>query len=230
MTDAVDRAVSEAESKATESQDQQAQVPARASTTSKAPAKPGKPLSMRQIANRGLMPDHWLKVSEFGLTVGNNRKPLLDELTVEIDMKKVAPCLVVKFGAQPPTYLKSYDGVTCVQGGTWQDALERAQSVDPRASDYRSADIPMKLLEDVGEGKAKIASNGETLGYSVSTTGFAKWEDFWNKLAEQGLEESVVKVKLSWEERKNSAGNVWGVVTYAYVDTIEYREPEEEAA
>ena len=107
------------------------------------PAMPGKPLGMSDLMSGGISVDHWLKVKDDGLIIGDNRTDKLDNIVVEIDMSAVQVAYAVKYD-QGKVYKKSYDGVTTVGGGSWADTVamaarrpwsSQALSSAPRASD-----------------------------------------------------------------------------------------------
>jgi hypothetical protein len=189
-----------------------------AASTAVAPVAPGKPVTMDDMLAGGISVDSWLGVKEFGLVVGPNKELFTDVMKVAIDMTAVAPHFAIKFG-NPPTYLKTYDRVICAQGGSWAQAIQRAQQVDPRAREYRSADLPMLLLHDVTLPKAKepVLTAGTKLGYSLSTTNWAAWEAVYREALKAGLAGSVVEVELGSERRTNKNGNAWGIVTFKFM-------------
>ena len=188
-------------------------------TTSHAVAPAGRPLAMEDMTG-GLVVDKWLGVKEFGLLIGPEKALCAEPILVEIDMTAVQPNYSVKFG-NPAQYFRTYDRVTEVRGGSWHDALRRAQAVDPRASEYRSVDLPMRLLQDVVVNKKVVAEAGETLGYSTSTTGWAPWRAFYSECVRQGLHRSRVRVQIAHLKRTNNKANVWGVVTYTLLGPAE---------
>lgn len=183
------------------------QAPA-ANSNLPAAVAPGRPLTMDDMQG-GLTVDHWLGVKEFGFVLGAAKTLHAAPILVELNMAMIQPNFTVKFG-NPAIYLRTYDHVTEVRGGSWQDAIRRAQSVDSRASEYRSVDIPMKLLHDI----PGVAEKGQTLGYSTPTTGWAPWQAFYADCLKHGLQHSIVECELGWMKRTNKNGNVWGIVTY----------------
>jgi len=72
----------------------------------------------------------------------------------------------IKVG-NPVTYLKTYDRITCATGGSWARAQARAQSIDPRAREYRSADLPFLVLSDIQLPDGTVLfTSGKRLGHS----------------------------------------------------------------
>ena len=176
----------------------------------------GTPVSMDDLLVGSISVDEWLKVSTFGLMIGTN-KTLFQDMLVEIDMTEVQPCYCIKFG-NPAVYLKTYDRVSCASGGTWDAALKRAQQADPTAREYRSADIPMVLRQELKDQKGAIVGNvGLRLGHSLSTTNWREWESVYREIQKAGLQRSKVLVKLGYNVRRNSKGNEWGVITFTLI-------------
>ena len=128
----------------------------------------------------------------------------------------------VKYG-NPAIYDKTYDRVLSSKGGSWMDAMEKATRIDPNAREYRSADIPMVLTDDVtvADGKGKdlkvLAGAGQTLGYSLSTTNWAAWAKFFREVSLAGLDRSIVKAEIGFEKKTNSKGNVWGIMNFTLI-------------
>lgn len=185
-------------------------------STAVAPVRPGKPLTMEDMAAGGITVDSWLGVKEHGFLVGPNKDLFTDEIEVTIDFTAVAPHRAIKFG-NPAVYLKSYDGITCAQGGSWEQAIARAQRVQPDAREYPSADLPMVLQHDLKKGAKVLAEKGQVVGYSLATTNWNVWRAFWTDCTNKGLGGQVVRVKLGYEKRTNRAGNVWGIMTFTLV-------------
>jgi hypothetical protein len=182
--------------------------------TAVAPVRPGKPLTMEDMSVGSIAVDSWIGVKEHGFLLGSDKTLHSDEISVEIDLKAVAPNKCVKYG-NPPIYLKSYDGITCVSGGSWEDALAKANRASPGAREYSSADVPMKLLHTItGKGGKVLEEEGSILGYSIATTGWTNWQRFWNDCMNAGLAGQTVKARLGFEKRTNKNGNIWGVITF----------------
>jgi hypothetical protein len=184
-------------------------------STAMAPLRPGKPLGYDDLAAGNISVDMWIGVSEYGITFGQEKTLCPDEIEVEIDLNAVAYSRTIKFG-NPATYLKSYDAVTCFSGGSWEDAIARAQRADPKARDYPSADLPMLLTHDVTVKDKVVAEEGTKLGNSLSTTNWANWKNFMDGLKAQGIG-GIVRVKLGAQKRTNKNGNIWGVLTFTHV-------------
>src|SRR5688572_332143 len=135
MSNAIQDAIAKAQSAAA------AFVPA-TTTEQKAVAtyQPAQALTFDQNNTGNMVVDDWLKVSYFGLQIGTNRQ-LFDTLELSLALGDISYNRTIKYGKSPVTYLKSYDGVTCVSGGTWAEAIARARGIEPNARDYASADV-----------------------------------------------------------------------------------------
>lgn len=158
--------------------------------------------------------DGYLKVKEFGLLV--DAKPnLLESVKVSIDLTEVMAFTGVRFG-NPPIYMKTYDAVTCASGGTWAEALSKANRVDATARPYMGADIPMTLLEDAKDAKgAIVAPAGMRLGHSTSITNRAALAAFLKDVEKAGLKGQTVEATIGFKKGINQKGQTWGLLTFA---------------
>lgn len=213
ITDAVARAQAAASAHVAAQAANLPVVPSAQTGTAVAPVRPGRPLTMDDMAAGSIQVDQWIGVKEHGFIIGADKQLHTEELIVDIDLAAVAPHKAIKFG-NPATYLKSYDGITCAQGGTWEQAIARAQRVDQNAREYSSCDLPMVLTHQVKKGSKVLAEQGDKLGYSLSTTNWNTWRTFWTDCTAKGLAGQTVRVKLGYERRTNKAGNVWGIMTF----------------
>ena len=182
---------------------------------------PAAPLSLDSMMAGGLMVDAWLKVNAFGMFVGASKHPF-QSIELELDMAQIAYNYAIKYG-NPATYSKSYDHVTCAQGGSWADAVMRAQRVDPKAQEYRSADLPFKVLEDLKDAKGEVLIEaGKMLGHGLATTGWRSFSEFVRRLKTDGVNpnSALIKVKLGYEPMKNAKGE-WGVPKFLDYSVLE---------
>ncbi len=192
---------------------QAAAVPAVANTNVPAPAPtPGRPLTMDDMVG-GMAVDQWLGVKEHGFLLGKDKVLYDQPITVELDMTTAQPNFSIKFG-NPAVYLRTYDRVTETRGGSWADAVKRAQAVDPKAYEYRSVDLPFLVTQPIKKGNTVLIEAGQTLGYSTPTTGWSAWQAFYADCARAGLTQARVLVELNFQKRTNKNGNMWGIVTY----------------
>ena len=153
--------------------------------------------------------DEWLKVSEHGLQIGN-KKPILDDIRVRIDMSEISYQNSIKYG-NPATYRKTYDNVMSADGSTWAQALAEARAADPRARPYKSADIQMELMDDV-KLKDETVEAGTVLGHTFSTTGFKALAKLVKQMKKDGADPAndTIEVTIGYLE-KNGNGNTWGI-------------------
>lgn len=218
-TSAVDAAIAQAENLAAQTQ-AQALVPTNGATAVPAMPARGQRLGLQDFQAGSMAVDHYLKVKEFGLLIDKDGT-LFDEIEVIIDPNEIAVTEAIKFG-DPAQYYKTFDRVMCAQGGTWADAVMRAQRADSRARPYPSADIPMTSVATLKTKKGEIVvEEGARIGYSLSTTNGAAFQSFLKALGEAGLMQTPVRVKLTAEKRTNSKGHIWGVVNFTLLGAVE---------
>lgn len=173
------------------------------------------PLGLDDMLAGGINVDAWIKVTEHGMTIGTDRT-LFDTIPVTLDMAQIAYAYSVRFG-NPAQYEKTYDRYTSTKGQPWPAVLQKAQSVDEKASEFRSADLPFKLRETLKnkKGDATVIEAGSTLGHSLSVTGWKSFQEFVTQLQKLGIDprSSVVDLDLSFEVRTNAKGT-WGVLKF----------------
>ncbi|MGO7308802.1 hypothetical protein ACCS91_33645 [Rhizobium ruizarguesonis] len=203
-----------------------ANVPASmGSTAVGAPVAAGAPLGLDDMMAGGVSVDHWLKLTADGIKIGDKTKPL-DTIEVYLDMSEIAYNFSVKYNVNgTAVYHKTYDRVTDAQGGPWIATMQKAQSIDPKAYEYRSAEIPFVLAADV-ESKTKgelAAAAGDRLGLTLSTTGWKKFQDFVRDLARKGIDAKSASVKftLGYETKQKAGVNDWGVPTFLKVEEVD---------
>lgn len=160
-----------------------------------------KPMSLDDaMSTAGLAVDHYLKVNEFGLTIGN-LKGMLEQVIVGIQMDKMNDRAFTTIRATAggnSTYFKTRDGVSCVSGGSWADAVRKAGQIDPQAQPYSSVDLEMVLLEDAVDVKgAVVAPAGKTLGKGLTYTDMKSFGALYSALKTQGKLSQEVKVKVT---------------------------------
>ena len=225
---AINDAIAKAQAAANAAAGQQSNAVATVSQGSTAVATapvPGKALSMETLATGSINVDQWVKVKEFGLLIGDN-KALIDTMKVSISMidgRGFVPKLSIKAG-NPAQYWSTTDGTTCPGVGTWDQAQQKALSLDPKARSYRAVDLPMTLLEPAISKGVEIAKVGTILGHTTSTTNWKNWEQFYKDVADAGLMGQTVQVELGFEPKTNKAGNNWGVVSFKLLGAVEESE------
>lgn len=192
-----------------------------------APVAKGPALTMETVMTGQLVVDAWLKPKDTGLFVGEN-KEVVQKIVATIDMTDGRGFIVKKGikAGNPAQYWYTTDGVTCVQGGSWEAAVAKAKGIDSKAYEYRCVDLPFEAIEpvmgrDIKTGVEKeLYPAGTKLGYTTSTTNWKNWEGFFQDVAKAELMNEVVVLNLGCEERTNKAGNNWGVVTFELVDAL----------
>jgi hypothetical protein len=191
-------------------------------------ALPGKKLSMDELMTGAMNVDIWAKVKEFGLLVGGEE--LITEFQGYIDMSEgigFAPKMSIKAG-NPAQYWSTYDGVQSDKGIPWNEAVAKAAAIDNKQKPYRSVDIPIVLTQDLKSPKGVLlAKEGTRVGYATSTTNWREWQDFYQKVVQEGLLGARVLVKVTSKRMTNKAGNAWGVMCFESLG--EYVEVDAEA-
>jgi len=179
-----------------------------------APAQRGAPIGLDDLMTGSMSVDSYLKLKEFGILVGTDDK-FHEKLEVELDLSAIQYKYSVRWG-NPVQYASTYDRVTDARGGSWLQTLTKAQNVDPNANEFRSADLPFTLLEDViGKNGEVQLEAGKTVGHSLAITGWAGFAAFIKVLQNNGYDvySDTVRLTLGFEKKKNTKGT-WGVLAY----------------
>ena len=201
-------------------QNSEASLPAAAGAAAGVPATtaPRQNFGLDDMRNGGMSVDAWIKVKDVGLQLNDK---IVDELTVIIPTSEIAVSQAIKAG-NPAVYKKTYDGVSCATGGTWEAALAEIKRIDEKARPYMSADIPMILVEDFKDNKGKVLlEGGKRLGHTTSTTNRQAFQDFINQLDKAGLRGQDVEVKLGYQKMTKPGVNPWGIITFELVGPAE---------
>lgn len=174
------------------------------------------PATLDTLVNAGLNVDEWLKAPGGGFNIGSNATPV-SEIIVEMSLQDITVFHGVRFG-NPATYFKSFDGITCVQGGTWAEALNRAKLADPQCKGaYVGADLTMVVAEDVVVNGVVIAEKGKVLGHSTSPTGGKTVAGFIKAVQKEAVKDAgylteTLLVKLKHKQRTKAGVAPWGVI------------------
>lgn len=226
MSDSIAAAIAAAQGAAAELAAQQGALATQTSTgTAVGAVSAGAPLGLDDMMGGGVSVDHWLKVTPFGLTIGDKTKPL-DELEVFIDMSEIAYSFQIKYQLNgKAVYHRTYDRVLDAQGGAWVETMRKAQQIDPKAYEYRSAEIPATLSHAV-ESKEKgknAAEAGERVGLTLSTTGWKQFQTFVKDLARKGIDpkSATIKLTLGYETKQKAGVNDWGVPTFLKAEEVD---------
>lgn len=177
------------------------------------------PLSVDDMMTGSMAVDGWLKVNYYGLFVGGDKTPFT-KLKLRLKLSDVAYNYAIKFG-NPAQYLKTYDRVNCSTGGSWADAQARASRIDPKASEYRSADLPFVLTEDIKGANGVILEAGKTLGHALSTTGWTAFSSLIKKLRDDGIDvnTAVVDLEVGYDPKKTVKGE-WGILSFLSYEEV----------
>lgn len=222
MTNAVDAAIAAAEEEASKPQPE-TQAVAVAQPTAVAASAPVAPPSLDDLTNSGMSCDDWIKVKDVGLYMGNHTAKYFKEIEVIIRTDEIVPCQTIKYGNNPPVYQTTTDNVTCLSGGTWNEAIAKAQQVDGGARPYPSAQIPMEVVSDVEVDGQTVVSAGDLIGHAPSTTGFKNFSALMKeiKTAKGSVGGNVVKVKIGLEAKTNKHRHSWGVLSFELLEYLE---------
>ena len=161
--------------------------------------------------------DGWLKVKEFGLLIGDKVGKLVKTIKVKLNTAEGGDFRAfegVRFG-NPPQYLKTYDGINEASGGTWAEALRKAQLVEPTNQSYRGADLQMEVIEDVKHDDGTLlAETGMRLGHSTAVTNRPQVADLVKQLKEMNLMGKTVDMEVGFIPKSNKNGQTWGLLTF----------------
>lgn len=225
MTDSIAAAIAQAQGAAANLAASQALTTQTTGTAVTTSATPGAPLGLDDMMGGGVAVDHWLKVTPFGLTVGDKTKPL-DEIEVYLDMAEIAYSFAVKYQLNgSAVYHKTYDRQFDAQGGPWIETMRKAQQIDPKAYEYRSAEIPVAAataIESKEKGK-NAAEAGERLGLTLSTTGWKQFQTFVRELARKGIDakSATLKLTLGFQTMSKPGVQDWGVPTFLKAEEVD---------
>lgn len=184
------------------------------------PVARGAPLGVDDMLGGSINVDAWLKVNEFGLMIGADNT-IHEFIDVILDMSEIAYCYSVRYG-NPATYEKTYDRVTNARGGSWFDTLQKAQRIDPKAAEFRSADIPFTVVGDYKNKKGEVSiEDGKVLGHSISMTGWKGFQKFIREISGKGFDIRTAKlaIRIGQNTEKNAKGT-WGTLTFNDVAVV----------
>lgn len=192
-------------------------TPARPNGHDLAQPLPAPALTVDDMLMGGLAIDAWLKVSKFGMTIGEDAT-IFDTIPVELHFAEVQYCFGVRYG-NPAIYAKSFDHITDTRGRPWSQVLRLAREVDPDASDFPTADVPFVALGALRDRKGDILVDiGDVLGHSISITGWKFFQRFLRSAQRAGIDihTGAVRLDLGFEGQSNQKGD-WGVLTFSNV-------------
>lgn len=179
---------------------------------------PAPALTVHDMLSASLTIDAWLKVSKFGLTVGEDAT-VFDRIAVDLHFEDISFCFAIRYG-NPAVYLKSFDRVRDTQGRPWDEVCRRAREIDPTARDFPSADVPFVARQELRDRAGQIlVHEGDVLGHSISMTGWRVFRRFLKDAERAGIDidHGTVHLDLGYEPQSNQKGE-WGVLTYRLVE------------
>lgn len=197
----------------------------------------GAPVSMRtMVAEAGMRPDAYLKVTPAGFNVGKDTKTFFDEIAVEFRLDNAKPFYGLRFG-NPAKYLRSYDRqVETKSRKLWATCVAEATQLDPRCTgDYPAVDLLMTVTEAINaKGGDLLLDVGKTLGWTSSVTNWGGWAAFIEPiytLIDLGIirPDAMIRGKIKHDQRSGN-GNTWGLVTFDDLSVADLGAPEELAA
>lgn len=194
--------------------------PARPNGHDLAHTLPAPALTVDDMLMGGLAIDAWLKVSKFGMTIGEDAT-IFQTLPVELHFAEVQYCFGVRYG-NPAIYAKSFDHVFDTRGRPWSEVLRLAREIDPDTSDFPTADVPFVALGALRDRKGDIlVEPGDVLGHSISITGWKFFQRFLRSAQRTGIDihTGAVRLDLGFEGQSNQKGD-WGVLTFSNVQRL----------
>jgi hypothetical protein len=188
--------------------------------------EPAGNLGLDDMLGNGVAVDHWLKLSSDGIKVGDKTKPL-DFIKVFLDMSEIAYSYQIKYQLNGSAkYHRTYNRQTESTGGSWAECIRQAQQIDPKAYEYRSAEIPLIAAEDIASKVAGelAAKAGERLGLTLSTTGWKPFQDFVNHVAKKlsaDPKTAIIALTLGYEAKTKAGVNPWGVPKFIDAEEVD---------
>ena len=165
----------------------------------------------------------WLKVDEFGLSIGTDRKKF-ESVIVEIDMTEDVGFMTkesIKWG-NPVNYASRYAGMVSDKGEPWAEVVARANRVDSKAKVFPSADLILIVTQDIPQGTkdkpAPAITRGTKMGLGLAMSNWQNWVEFYKEVVAAGKLNTVVRAELSAVEVNGKNGYTWGVVGFKLVD------------
>ena len=174
--------------------------------------------SMAQLASNvriSNLVETWIKVSQHGITFGQDSKPLFESVKMSIDMTEGKGFFVkemIKWG-NPVQYASRYDGALSDKGEPWVEVVARAQRMDERAKVYPSADLIMTICEPI-KLKDKVLPEGTKVGHTLGMTNFENWAEFYRECMQAGYLDGEVAFTLGYDEVNGKNGYTWGVLNF----------------
>lgn len=185
----------------------------------------GPSLSLHDMLLGSIEVDHWLKYTEYGIAIGDRTRPL-ETISVYLNMDEIAYCYQVKYQLNGAAkYHRSYDRLTDARGGAWSATLDQVKQIDPAAFEYRSAELPLILAEDVlgKDGKTIAVRAGETLGLALPTTGWKSFQRFVRGLNRRHIDARTASLRfeLGFKVLQKTGVKDWSVPEFSDVEEVD---------
>lgn len=167
---------------------------------------------------------NWLKVDEFGLSIGSDKKKF-DKLLFTIDMIEDKGFYVkesIKWG-DPVNYASRYGGPLADNGEPWAEVVARARRIAPSAKIFPSADIILTSVNDI-ELKGKDPKTpekidaGDKIGLGLAMSNWQNWVEFHKDVMVAGMSGTTVTVEISGVEVNSKKGYTWGVCSFKLIE------------
>lgn len=215
--DAINAAIAQAKNAAADVLPPAAPAPALQTQTyaAPAPAAPAQKLSLMDVADAARPTvDHYLKVNASGILIGKDVKNPQDEIEVELVLTEAQFFWGVR---ENKNYRRSIDRVTEEKtGAPWASVVAECRRLDTKCKgDYKAADIPMTLVNDVKtlKGDAVLAKAGAKVGYTTSITGFYPFEELVKNAVKAGQASIKLRGKLKHDPKSKDSEN-WGIILF----------------
>lgn len=180
------------------------------------------PATLDTLTNSGMNVDDWLKVNGTSILIGSKTN-IVESFKARMRLQDITVFYGVRFG-DPATYFKSFDRVTCVQGGSWPEALQKAQRADPKCKgEYIGGDFTVVTAEDVKDVKGVVVIEaGKRLGHSTSPTGGKPLAGLIRELRDvhKAAMDDWVLVNIKHVQRTKPGVAPWGVFEFEILEVL----------
>ena len=112
-------------------------------------------------------------------------------------------------------YFSTYGGGKATNGMDWKTVVAECKARDASAYEYDSFDFCFELNEDLkGTDGKVVATKGQRIGYTTSSTNKAEILAFQKQCIEKGLDlnKAEVNAKVSFKLKSNTLNQNWNVI------------------
>lgn len=174
-------------------------------------------MSLEDSLSDSLQVDAWLKLTEYGIHVGDDNFPH-QSLKVGIIAEGILPHRAVRITIGKKTlFFRSANGQTEDRTGEpWLNVVRNCMAQDPTRckGDYQSWSIPFIAVEDIKNPTGNVVCPaGSTLGHSVPATGGKFFQPFLKKVLLANPRDAVI-VGTIFHKKLSNEGNNWGVLDF----------------